>query len=52
MRKARLTEHQNIVVIKLAEARRTVKDIFQEAVISELTDYIYGHWISPHLVSR
>lgn len=27
MRKARLTEHQNIAVIKLAEARRTVKDI-------------------------
>lgn len=52
MRKARLTEHQNIAVIKLAEARRTVKDIFQEAVISEVTDYIYGYWVSPHPVSR
>ncbi len=27
MRKARLTEHQNIAVIKLVEAGRTVKDI-------------------------
>lgn len=29
MRKARLTEHQNIAVIKLVEAGRTVKDICQ-----------------------
>ncbi|KKA52062.1 hypothetical protein [Salmonella enterica] len=52
MRKARLTEYQNIAVIKLVEARRTVKDTFQEAVISEGTDYIYGHWVSPHPVSH
>lgn len=43
MHKARLTEHQNITVIKLVEARRTVKDICQEADISEETDDIYGH---------
>ncbi|EHP7599715.1 TPA: transposase [Salmonella enterica subsp. enterica serovar Poona] len=43
MRKARLTEHQNIAVIKLVEAGRTVKDICQEADISEVTDDIYRH---------
>ncbi len=44
MRKARLTEHQNIAVIKLVEAGRAVKDICREADISEVTDDIYGHW--------
>lgn len=43
MRKARLTEHQNIAVIKLVEAGQTVKDICQEADISEVTDDIYRH---------
>lgn len=43
MRKARLTEHQNIAVIKLVEAGRTVKDICQEEDICEVTDDIYGH---------
>ncbi|EKA1528728.1 hypothetical protein OJ306_004830, partial [Salmonella enterica] len=47
MRKVRLTEHQNIAVIKLVEAGRAVKNICQEADISEVTDYIYGHWVSP-----
>ncbi len=44
MRKARLTEHQNIAVIKLVEAGRTVKDICQEADICEVTDDIYGQY--------
>lgn len=52
MRKARLTEHQNIAVIKLVEAGRAVKDICPEADICEVTDYIYGHWVSPHPVSH
>lgn len=43
MCKARLTEHQNIAVIKLVEAGRMVKDICQEADISEVTDDIYKH---------
>lgn len=43
MRKVRLTEHQNIAVIKLVEAGRAVKDICQEADISEVTDDIYRH---------
>lgn len=43
MCKARLTEHQNIAVIKLVETGRTVKDICQEADISEVTDDIYRH---------
>lgn len=43
MRKARLTEHQNIAVIKLVEAGRAVKDICQGADISEVTDDIYRH---------
>lgn len=43
MCKARLTEHQNIAVIKLVEVGRTVKDICQEADISEVTDDIYRH---------
>lgn len=43
MHKARLTEHQNIAVIKLVEAGRTLKDICQEADICEVTDNIYGH---------
>lgn len=42
MRKARFTEHQIIAVIKSVEARRTVKDVCREAVISEATYYIYG----------
>ncbi|EHM7335601.1 IS3 family transposase, partial [Salmonella enterica] len=37
MRKVRLTEHQNIAVIKLVEAGRAVKNICQEADISEVT---------------
>ncbi|EDS4809736.1 hypothetical protein B5631_003488 [Salmonella enterica subsp. enterica serovar Woodinville] len=45
MCKSRLTEHQNIAVIKLAEAGRMVKDICPEADICEVTDYIYGHWV-------
>ncbi len=45
MRKARLTEHQNIAVIKLVEAGRAVKDICQKAGICEVTDDIYGHWV-------
>ncbi|EHJ4763717.1 hypothetical protein M8W55_004538 [Salmonella enterica] len=52
MHKAHLPEHQNIAVIKLVEAGRTVKDICQEADICEVTDYIYGHWVSPHPVSH
>lgn len=40
MRKARLTEHQIIAVIKSVEAGRTVKDICREAGISEAT-YIW-----------
>ncbi|EQC1137148.1 transposase, partial [Salmonella enterica subsp. enterica serovar Montevideo] len=36
MHKARLTEHQNIAVIKLVEAGRAVKDICQEADICEV----------------
>ncbi|MFP5841301.1 transposase [Salmonella sp. 741265052_HSA] len=43
MCKARLTEHQNITIIKLVEAGRAVKDICQEADISEVTDDIYRH---------
>lgn len=43
MRKVRLTEHQNIAVIKLVEAGRAVKNICQEADISEVTDDIYRH---------
>lgn len=43
MHKARLTEHQNIAVIKLVEAGRAVKDICQEVDICEVTDDIYGH---------
>lgn len=43
MCKSRLTEHQNIAVIKLVEAGRAVKDISQEADICEVTDDIYGH---------
>ncbi len=43
MHKSRLTEHQNITIIKLVEAGRTVKDICQEADICEVTDNIYGH---------
>ncbi|EPS8868378.1 TPA: hypothetical protein ACS52V_002779 [Salmonella enterica] len=43
MHKARLTEHQNITIIKLVEAGRTLKDICQEADICEVTDNIYGH---------
>lgn len=43
MCKSRLTEHQNITIIKLVEAGRAVKDICQEANISEVTDDIYGH---------
>lgn len=43
MHKSRLTEHQNIAVIKLVEAGRTLKDICQEADIYEVTDDIYGH---------
>lgn len=52
MCKSRLTEHQNIAVIKLVEAGRTVKDICQEAGICEVTDDIYGHWVSPNPVSH
>ncbi|EHV5743891.1 hypothetical protein K0838_002969 [Salmonella enterica] len=40
MHKARLTEHQNITIIKLVEAGRAVKDICQEADICEVTDDI------------
>ncbi|EPE5898058.1 transposase [Salmonella enterica] len=43
MCKSRLTEHQNITIIKLVEAGRAVKDICQEADICEVTDNIYGH---------
>lgn len=43
MHKARLTEHQNITIIKLVEAGLAVKDICQEADICEVTDNIYGH---------
>lgn len=39
MRKARFTEHQIIVVIKSVEAGRTVKDVCQEAGVSEATYY-------------
>lgn len=35
MRKARLTEHQIIAVLKSVEAGRTVKDVCREAAISE-----------------
>ena len=35
MRKARVTEHQIIAVLKSVEAGRTVKDVCREAGISE-----------------
>ncbi len=52
MRKVRLTEHQNIAVIKLSKPDEWVKDICPEADICEVTDYIYGHGVSPHPVSH
>lgn len=39
MRKACFTEHQINAVIKSVGAGRTVKDVCQEAGISEATDY-------------
>lgn len=42
MRKSRFTEHQIIAVIKSVETGRTVKDVCQEAGISEATYDIYG----------
>ncbi|EZI31880.1 Transposase [Pantoea agglomerans] len=45
MRKARFTEHQIITVIKLVEARRTVKDVCREAGISKAT---YYNWKSKY----
>ncbi|CAM3419311.1 transposase [Escherichia coli] len=39
MRKACFTKHQINAVIKSVEAGRTVKDVCQEAGISEATDY-------------
>lgn len=38
-RKARLTEHQIIAVLKSVEAGRTVKDVCREAGISEASYY-------------
>ncbi|ESH92993.1 transposase [Salmonella enterica subsp. enterica] len=37
MRKARITAHQIIAVIRSVESRRTVKDACREAGISEAT---------------
>ncbi|HBW7922069.1 TPA: transposase [Klebsiella pneumoniae] len=37
IRKARLTEHRIIAVRKSIESGRTVKDVFREAGISEVT---------------
>ena len=45
MRKARVTEHQIIAVIKSVEAGRTVKDICRESGISEAT---YYNWKSRY----
>lgn len=45
MRKAHFTEHQIIAVIKSVEAGRTVKDVCQEAGISEAT---YYNWKSKY----
>lgn len=42
MRKARVTAHQSIAVIKSVEAGRTVKNVCREARIVETTYYIYG----------
>lgn len=39
MRKARLTEHQIIAILKSIKAGRTVKDVCREAVISEACYY-------------
>nr|WP_004953062.1 transposase [Serratia plymuthica] len=35
IRKARLTEHQIIAVLKAVETGRTIKDVCREAAISE-----------------
>lgn len=51
MCKARLTEHQNIAVIKLVEAGRTVKDICQEADICEVTDSLADSGMHIVLIS-
>ncbi len=37
MRKARITAHQIIAVIRSVESGRTVKDVYREAGISEAT---------------
>lgn len=37
MRKARITAHQIIAVIRSVESGRTVKDVYREAGISEVT---------------
>lgn len=39
MRKARLTEHQIIAILKSVEAGRTVKDVCRETGISEASYY-------------
>lgn len=39
MRKARLTEHQTIAILKSVEAGRIVKDVCREAGISEASYY-------------
>lgn len=45
MRKARFTAHRIIAVIKSVEAGRTIKDVCQEAGISEAT---YYNWKSRY----
>ncbi len=42
MRKARITAHQIIVVIRSVESGRTVKDVYREAGISEATGITGG----------
>ncbi|ESE71954.1 transposase [Salmonella enterica subsp. enterica serovar Paratyphi B str. SARA62] len=45
MRKARITAHQIIAVIRSVESRRTVKDACREAGISEATR---DNWMSGY----
>lgn len=45
MRKARITAHQIIAVIRSVESGRTVKDVYREAGISEATRDNWRVWI-------
>ncbi|KNZ86536.1 transposase [Morganella morganii] len=52
MRKARLTEHQIITVLKSVEAGRTVKDVCRETGISETSYYNRKAGVPFSAVSR